>query len=373
MTETIAAPRSVPLWQVEREFLRQTKELQGPGDRPVQRTRMANLVIYCDSQERAAQLNQEIPDVVSVHPARVLLLVADAESPGTELETTVLVRPLRIGSHGFGFSEQVTLTAGRGALHHLPFAVRALLIGDLPTNLWWAAPVPPPFAGPILYELSEHTQQIVYDSMGWPEPAHGVTATTDWLDQMERADGPGRWRVASDVNWRRLKHWRRMITQALEGAEDRGVFDSASEIRVEHGPHAVVQAWMLMSWLTEELDWRVQTGRVEPGVEMLWRFHGPTGEPVVRIHRTDEGTSEIQRIRIACRIDNRESALDVFLQDGQRLAMQVEGIAEAPRTMTVPPYTPSELVGRQLSDRERDPVFRASMNVAQIMARSLLS
>lgn len=370
MTQT--SPRSVPLGMVERELLRQMKELQGPDERPVQRTRMANLVVFCASQQRAASLNAEIPEVVNVHPARVLLLVADEETTGAELETTVLVRPLRLGSHGFGFSEQVTLTAGRGALHHLPFAVRALLIGDLPTNLWWAAPVPPPFAGPILYELAEHTQQIAYDSMGWPDPARGVAATAAWLEQNERADGRGRWRIASDINWRRLKYWRRMLTQSLEGAGDRGLFESAAEILIEHGPHAVVQAWLLMSWLTGLLGWKVQTGRVEPGVEMRWRFHGPTGEPLLRIHRTEDGPSEIQRIRIACCIDGRQSALDLFVQDGQRLAMRVEGIDEAPRTMTVPPHSPAELVGRQLSDRERDPAFRAGMSVAQVMARSLL-
>ena len=370
MTDTKS--RSVSLGGVEREFLRQMKGMQGPDERPVQRARMANLVIYCAGRERAAQINGEIPEVVNVHPARVLLLVVDAESSSTELETSVLVRPLRIGSHGFGFSEQVTLTTGSSAVHHLPFAVRALLIGDLPTNLWWAAPVPPPFAGPILHELAENTQQIVYDSMGWPDPARGVAATAGWLEQIDRADGPGLWRMASDVNWRRLKYWRRMLTQSLEGAEDRGLFESASEIRIEHGPHASVQAWMLMSWLTGQLGWKVHTGSVEPGVEMLWRFRGPTGEPMVRIHRAEEGPPEIGRIRIGCRIDGRDSALDICLQDNQRLAMRVEGIQEAPRTMTVPPHSPAELVGRQLSDRERDPVFRASMSVAQVMARSLL-
>ena len=378
-------PRSVSLWDVERELSRQMKALQGPDERPVQRARMANLVVYCDSQERAAQLNAEIPDVVAVHPARVLLLVADPQSSATELTTTVLVRPLHIGSHGFGLSEQVTLEAGAGAVHHLPFAVRALLIGDLPTNLWWAAPVPPPFAGPLLYELADHAQQIVYDSMGWRDPARGVAATAGWLDQAERSPSPyplpplggegrvrGGWRVASDINWRRLKYWRRMLMQALDGAEDRGLFESASEIRVEHGHHAVVQAWMLMSWLTGQLGWTVHAGKVDPGVEMVWRFHGPTGEPLVRIRRVDAGPLEVQRIRIGCRLDGRDAGLNLFVQDGQRLAMQLEGVTEAPRTMTVPPHTPAELVGRQLSDRERDPVFRASMAVAQVMARSLL-
>jgi glucose-6-phosphate dehydrogenase assembly protein OpcA len=383
MTDTAALPRPVPLWEVERELLRQTKALQGPDERPIQRARMANLVVYCDSQERAARLNAEIPEVVAVHPARVLLLIADPESSSTELTTTVLVRPLgpplnpppeREGIQGgaFGFSEQVTLEAGAGAVHHFPFAVRALLIGDLPTNLWWAAPVPPPLAGPLLYELAEHAQQIVYDSMGWPDPARGLSATSGWLEQAERRDGWDRWRVASDINWRRLKYWRRMLTQALEAGERRGVLETVREIQVEHGPHAVVQAWELMSWLSCQLEWKVQTGKVEPGVEMVWRFHGPTGEPVVRIHRVEDGPGEIQRIRIACQLDGRDAVLNLFVQDGQRLAMQLEGVEEAPRTMTVPPHAPAELVGRQLSDRERDPVFRESMSIAQIMARSLL-
>src|SRR5262249_28850893 len=102
------------------------------------------------------------------------------------------------------------------------------------------------------------------------------------------------------------------------------------------------------------------------------RFHGPTGEPLVRILRNDEGPQEIQRLRIDFQIDGRASALDLLVRDGQRLAMQVEGVAEEPRTMSMPPHTPAELVGRQLSDRERDPVFRDSMAVAQVMARSLL-
>ena len=372
MTDTAVQPQPVSLWEVERELIRQTKALQGPDERPIQRARMANLVIYCDSRERAARLNAEIPEVVAVHPARVLLLIADPESTSTELTTTALVRPLHIGSHGFGFSEQVTLEAGTGAVHHFPFAVRALLIGDLPTNLWWAAPVPPPLAGPLLYELAECAQQIVYDSMGWPDPARGVSATAGWLEQAERHDGWDHWRVASDINWRRLKYWRRMLTQALEAGQERGVLETVCDIQVEHGPHAVVQAWELMSWLTCQLGWTVQTGKVEPGVEMVWRFHGPTGEPVVRIRRVDEGLQEIHRIRVSCQLDGRDAVLNLFVQDGQRLAMQLEGVAEAPRTMSVPPHTPAELVGRQLSDRERDPVFRESMAVAQVMARSLL-
>jgi hypothetical protein len=44
----------------------------------------------------------------------------------------------------------------------------------------------------------------------------------------------------------------------------------------------------------------------------------------------------------------------------------------APRTVIVKEQPPAELTRRQLSDRERDPVFRESMAVTQMFARRIL-
>jgi hypothetical protein len=44
----------------------------------------------------------------------------------------------------------------------------------------------------------------------------------------------------------------------------------------------------------------------------------------------------------------------------------------APRTVILKEQPPAELIRRQLSDRERDPVFRESMAVTQVFARSIL-
>src|SRR5205823_6176174 len=169
----------------------------------------------------------------------------------------------------------VTLRAGGSAVDRLPFVVRTLSIGDLPTNLWWAAAQPPALAGPLLYDLAEHAQQIIYDSIGWSDPARGVAATSAWLNQIERSAAGSRWRVASDLNWRRLKYWRRLVAQALDPASAPGAAESVTEILVEHGPHAVVQAWELGSWLARRLGWMVRGGRVQPGVEIAWQFVTP--------------------------------------------------------------------------------------------------
>jgi glucose-6-phosphate dehydrogenase assembly protein OpcA len=362
----------VKLRDVERELARQLHGAEEGDSGPIQWVRMSNLVVYCTSMEAAAELSEQVPDVVAVHPARVLLLIGEAGSTDVEIRAYAQARCRSLGKNQHACSEQVALRAAPGLIERLPFVVRALLVGDLPTNLWWATNTPPALAGPLLAELAEGAQQIIYDSLGWPDPARGVASTAAWIEQVERRDVTGHWRVASDLNWRRLKYWRRLTTQALDPKSAPGAAESVSEILIEHGPHAVIQAWELASWLTIRLGWRLQGGKVQPGTEIAWRFTAPKGEGRVRIRRLEQGPPEIRTVRIACTLEGKPVAIKMTTEGPQRLATFLEGVDAAPRTQTLPPLSPAELVGKQLSDRERDPVFRESMAVAQVLAQSLL-
>jgi glucose-6-phosphate dehydrogenase assembly protein OpcA len=359
---------TVPLPNVERELALQLSAFQSDIKQPVQCVRMSNLVIYCNRAETAERIGRYIPEIVAVHPARVLLLLGENTSTEDNIQAAVRVQVQQLAEQQQACSDQVFLRAPAVQVERLPFVVRSLAIGDLPTNLWWASNQPPPLAGHLLYELGERAQQIIYDSQGWPDPTRGVAATAAWLEQTERT-APGQlWRVVSDLNWRRLKYWRRLLAQALEPID----VDTIAEVWVEHGPHAVVEAWELVSWLTIRLGWQVQGGKVLQGVEMNWRFKGPRGDVRFHIKRNDQGPPTIRSMRIACALDKKPVVLNLVAESNERLAIQMEGADVAPRTIAVPPLTAAEVIGRQLSDRERDPVFRQSMAVAQVMARSLL-
>lgn len=370
------APAVVPLWDVERELSRRLKAVQGlaegQAEGPVLRACMSNLVIYCDGPELAAAVSGQVPDIVAAHPCRVLLLAAEPGPGDGDLTAEVAVRGNVVDPGRWVCSEQVTLRATGRSRERLPFALRSLLIGDLPTNLWWASSQPPALGGALMYELADPAQQVVYDSLGWTEPARGVLATSAWLEQIEREPGEGRWRVASDLSWRRLKYWRRLLAQALDPSTAPGALESVSEVLVEHGPHAVVQAWELVSWLASRLKWRVQDGQVQPGVEIAWHVTAPHGPVLVRIHRLAEGPAAVRRVRVACQLCGQPAALNVVVQDGHRLAVIPEGVPAAPRTMTVQSLALPELLGRQLSDREHDYVFHDAMRVAQVFARSVV-
>jgi glucose-6-phosphate dehydrogenase assembly protein OpcA len=363
----------VSVGSIEKELRRQRDAIQGGSPAPIQLVRMATLVIFVDSLDMAVQIDARLPDASAVHPARVLLLVGEPGKTGGDMLASIKVRLLdRTRSH-LMISEQVTLVARGPVAERLPSVVRALVLSDLPQNLWWATTTSPPMGGPLEAELSESSQQVVYDSVGWTDPARCVIATATWLELMETTLPGGRWRTASDVSWRRLKYWRRLIAQALNPASAPGSTETLTEILVEHGPHGVVQAWMLACWLCLQLGWEIQQGRIQPGTQLAWRCTRPGGGVGwVRVVRLDQGPPEIRRVRLACEVNGTPGALNLAPDTPQRLALTVEGTDTQPRTMSTPPLTLAEVIGRQLNDRDRDPVFRETMARCRIMAQSLL-
>ncbi len=361
----------VPLDKVDRELSRQLKAAQGTGQAPVVQARMSNLVVFCNQAELAARVAAEIPAIAAVHPARVFILAADAPADAPDVSASLRVQCHRVGTTQV-CCEQILLHARDRSLDCLPSAVRSLSIGDLPTNLWWATPLPPPLAGPLLYDLAEYAQQLIYDSQGWLEPHRGMAAMAAWLAHFERMPGQGRWRVASDLNWRRLKFWRRLLAQSLDPNSAPGALESITDVVVEHGPHAVTQAWELVGWLASRLGWRVQATRVQSGVEICWQVESPYSRLRLRIRRLPEGPSEVRRVRIACVLEGKPVTLNCVVEDERRLSALPEGVSAAPRTVTLQRQSVAELISRQLSDREPDPVFRESMEVARMFAQSVL-
>lgn len=369
----VSTPESspVPLEGVERELTRQLHQVHQPCEQPVLRAHLSNLVIFCKNPERAAEVEAAVPGIVVLHPARVLFLIGDA-GPGDDLTATVRVHCHRVGDGRTVSSEQITLRAQGTAVERLPFAVRALILGDLPINVWWAVPEPPPLGGPLLYELSEYAQQIIYDSLGWPEPVRGVVATASWLPQVERGANRHRWRVVSDLNWRRLKDWRRILAQALDPATAPGALNSITEVVITHGPHAVVRAWELASWLATSLGWQPGEGKIQPGVELDWLFTTPGPPAWVCIRRLSSGPSNIRGVRIACAPNGKPGALNLTLEDESRIAVLPEEESAVARTLTASEESLVSLIGRQLSNREGDPAFHASMALARVLGQKIV-
>jgi len=357
--------KAVDIGAIEAELKRLWQDTpEASGEEPaVTRACMSNLLIFSSTQERARLIQPEMASIVERHPARVVLMVADQAA--ADIEAYVSAQCHVIGGGRQVCSEHVTVTAGAGALHRLPSVARPLLIGDLPTALWWEAADAPPLAGELFDELATMSDLVIYDSFDWLDAVRGVIATAQWAVS-EATD-----QAVADLAWRRLNPWRRLIGESLDPAVMPGAVEQITEIVIEHGPHGLPQAWLLTGWLATCLHWQPAVGAVAPGVEVSWQFRSRRGAIRVTIRRLEEGAPEVRRISIAWKMNGRAETA-TFSETGPRRLGFMMTDREVPRhALTIPMESRATLVAEQLPELERDPPFQSSLAMARLMAEAL--
>jgi glucose-6-phosphate dehydrogenase assembly protein OpcA len=323
---------------------------------------MSNLIIYCASDEEAGTVTDEIAAIVQQHPSRVLLVVRSSSQPANHIEAYVSAHCHLAGGQQQICSEHITVSAGADALRRLPSVARSLVIGDLPTALWWTPNGPPPTAGELFQELADMATQVIYDSSGWPDPVAGMITTAEW------ATGSNTRQVASDLVWRRLKPWKRLISQTLDPAVTPGAMEAISDVEIEHGPHALPLAWLLVGWAGCRLSWRPTTGKMIRDVEVSWEFRGPHGSVRVKARRLPDAEPEIRNGSITWQTAQGPATARFVAAAPGRLSVAIDGGQAPARSLAVPPQARAVLVAQQLPDRGRDALFRDTLALARHMA-----
>lgn len=334
------------------------------GGHPAARACMANLIVVCQTRSEEAGVEPDIAAVVARRPVRVVRLLADRSSPAAHVEVLVTAHYRTRAGGRQVVGEEIILRTGGPGRRRLPSAVRALLVRDLPIVLWWVSPEAPPAAGDLFVELAPLATQVIYDSVAWPDPLRQLAVAAAWVAASERG-------VIADLAWRRPRLWRRLLAQTLDPTAAPAALESITQIQIEHGPHALTQAWLLAGWLAFRLGWRAVGGEVASGPEVRWTFEAPHGSPTVRIQRQPAGGAEIQAVGIVARRDGTPTTFRFEAEGPGRLAAHVEGEAAGPRRLAGPVQSRDELVARELADRARDPIFVRSMALARAMAEAV--
>lgn len=360
-------PRAVDIGAIEAELALLWKEVpETSGGAPaVTRACMSNLLIYSSTQDGARRLSADVAAIVERHPARVVLMIGEQDDSGGEIEAYVTAQCHLVGGGQQVCSEHVTVSAGLGALARLPSVARPLLIGDLPTALWWETAEAPPLAGELFDELAIMADLVLYDSFVWSDAARSVIATARWAAS-QAVD-----RAMADLAWRRLSPWRRLIGATLDPLVTPGAIERIGEVVIEHGPHGLPQAWLLSGWLATCLRWRPAAAAVAPGVEVSWSFESPRRPLRVTIRRLSEGAPEVRRVSIRWEVEGRTETATFAETVPRRLGVRVTGGAVSPRVLTIPLESRATLVAEQLPQLDRDPLFDSSLRMARTMAETL--
>ncbi|WP_323697118.1 MULTISPECIES: OpcA/G6PD domain-containing protein [Thiorhodovibrio] len=209
--------------------------------------------------------------------------------------------------------------------------------------------------------LCPMANQIIYDSIGWADPPRGVLAMTQWSKNNRT--------VIFNLAWRRLKPWRRILSQSLAPSVVPGALQRIDSIELHHGPHALPLAWLLLGWLASRLDWKPQKG-VATGKQLVWQFASSSGPIRIEVHRRDEGRPNIDRMRIAWRSgDGQPGSHADYRHEGHHIRY-CPGDAELwPSSIPTVEQRLEQMVAAQLAHRAGDALFTASIAFSEAMAK----
>jgi len=326
-----------------------------PGAAPAPamvRACMSNLLVLCRSEAEATLAMVDLPEVLAIHPARALVLVARPGAGPAGLEAHVAVHcHVRDGSQVCG--ESVTITANGPAADRLPAAARALLVGDLPSTLWWASGTGPAPEDALFAELREMVSLVVVDSRDWRDVPRGLAALAE-------VNAPPHGPALAELGWHRLRAWRQLLAQGLDPGAAPGGLAELAEVSVSHGPDAAGEARLLLGWLAGRLGWRLAGAAPAPAGTVGWQFIAGD-RTIVAVTRL-EGASGLRRVAIAAGAGPSRTRVTLEAPGERRLALTGPG---GTRLVTLPAESRAPLVARLLSERAPDPLFHEALVVAR--------
>ncbi|NDH28294.1 MAG: hypothetical protein EBX81_03110 [bacterium] len=327
------------------------------------RTGVMNLAVVANGEERAAHA-ASILATLPRNPSRTLFIVPrDPEGPATfaaRLEVFCAVTPRGDGTSAC--TELLWIDVGGPAAHHLASIVPPLSLHDLPTLLWWDAPINASESD--VRQLLRGVDRVIID--GATQPSDGL-ATVRAL--FAAAEGAGV--AVTDFALLRQGRWRDAIATMFDEESAAPFLTAITTISIDYsagkGSSAsvnVVRPAYHVAWLASRLNATVQTPlQVDEGDGWRAELRDASRHAIaVELRPVDSvlGAGTTIAVRIAA--DRRGDHFDLEVRadsTSTRAIAKVNGAVVHERTFQAPRWTEAALLSESLEFGEIDPLSPA--------------
>jgi glucose-6-phosphate dehydrogenase assembly protein OpcA len=343
------------------------------------RARVLNLIVYVETAQALAQINEVIAEITGAHPCRALVLIAERQAADHDIEMFIsaFCQTPDARSERRLCCEQVTLKAAGRFVRELPSAATPLLVSDLPIFLWWRAAFET--GDPVFKSLTRAADRLVIDSAVFSRPREDLTALVHLLPEARKTRT-----AVSDFNWSRLTSWRALLASFYDVAEYRAALDRLERVRFEYvaaeaAPQAIApQALMLAGWLASRLGWSVKQTLArdrdeETHAVLLKKDSTSIVFEFRRIERQEFKPGRLARVELKSEAEPAASFVVKRSDDGLHLETSASGCAEVYSSRVVPVRNRSAavLLGRELSIVSRDRVYeQAIASAAELLGET---
>jgi glucose-6-phosphate dehydrogenase assembly protein OpcA len=221
------------------QMLQQARERRATRELD-ERVSTVNLVAVYFSQQGYERARAALEAAGTLHPARLLVLIAQAKQPGDLVHGEVSV--LRAGSSVA--LERVVLSAAGSATRHLQSAMLGLLVPELPVVFIWGGRP----EGSLFEKVLENADRIIIDSGTRPLASLQATA------RRVAAGAP-----IGDLAWARIFPWQATAAEMLDQPNLREHRGRIARARVTAAGQPGAEAALLAGWFAS----RVRKAKVE--------------------------------------------------------------------------------------------------------------
>jgi glucose-6-phosphate dehydrogenase assembly protein OpcA len=248
-------------------------------------------------------------------------------------------------------------------------------VPDLPDFLWWAADTAD--GGSLFSELVGISDRLIVDSAASQHAASALRMLLGFVC------APAEHAALSDFAWSRLTPWRRLTTQFFDVPAMLPILDLIDEATVTYAnsptqSSGFTSALLYAGWLGSRLNWRTP-GELLPvrGDPNVWRATlragaaGRQREVTVTLRPTAQllAASTLLDVRLAAD-GGKAGFFTIERLDSDEISTTSDSpeIPNMVRTVFAPLPDEADLLGEELRDFGRDPVFEAALAFATDMA-----
>lgn len=309
-------------------------------------------VIWFGTSDQVEQARAVFQKVVSRFPARFFVLEFDAQNANPEVTASVRAQCF-LPEQGETpvCCEMIHFNFGPQSVRHLRGCVAPLLLADLTTILWVAAPFEDLGA---LRELGEHVDRIIYMASRAENPAARLR---ECLASS---------RVAFDLSWFRMKPIRDQVAAFFDDPTTRFRLDQVAQVTIRtscpgSGNLPVLMGAMFAGWLASKLGWRAGLGTASG-----YRYESLTGPVKISI---EQSTTE-KCLPAINTIELKDKQGEIFhleldpLGDHMEMYSTVSGSTQSERHLSLSENAEANAVGMALTAPLNLQAFRDAARLA---------
>lgn len=356
---TRGADIGVDVTTIERELASLWRQASS-DDRAVTRACSWNLLVHVAEGEEVDSARALVDKVVLPVPSRAIVMVPRPKDTGKEVEAYVSAN-CQVAPGGKGkllCSEEITLltrgggSGGGGGERFVPSLVRALLVPDVPTALYWIGAPP---ADPRTIPYFECVDRLIFDSAS----LSGPTAAIEHV-YAELSHRRGSTLSLVDLAWLRAGFLRSMLATMFDPPTGTGPLERVTELRVTSATNGNTTARIFAAWFANRLGW--SAGRIRDGGAKA-RTAG--GKDVSIVIGSDARATPTGLAGLSVRArDEAGAPIEFSITDVGDGTLQLRAPGYTERSKIAADLALERLVIAALGARGRDPVYRAALALA---------